>query len=102
VILLDTLLVGGLRFVLSQIVAAVDAELDSEARLREELLALQMRLELGEVAEAEYRAAEAELLRAIREARRRAGGDGAPGTGAARVAGIEATTWDQEPGPDSR
>ena len=49
VIILDTLLVGGLRFVLGKIAAAVDAELTDDTVWREELLAAQMRLELGEI-----------------------------------------------------
>jgi len=46
VIILDSLLIGGIKFVLGKIVQAVDAEMNDEGRLREELLAAQMRLEL--------------------------------------------------------
>src|SRR5260221_375008 len=38
------MLVGGIKFVLGKLVAAVDAELNDDSHLREELLAAQMRL----------------------------------------------------------
>ena len=38
VFLLDSLLIGGLRFVLDKVAKAADAEMDDEARLRENLL----------------------------------------------------------------
>jgi len=97
VILLDTLFIGGLRFVLGRIAAAVDAELDDDGRLREELLAAQMRLELGEIGEAEYAELERTLLARIDEIRtRRAGGPARPG--ALRVTGVEATFLGEEAG----
>ena len=61
-IILDTLLVGGLKFVLGKIATAVDAELSDDTVWREELLAAQMRLELGEITEAEFAETEKELL----------------------------------------
>ncbi len=48
-IILDTLLVGGIKFVLGKIAAAVEAEMADDTVWREELLAAQMRLELGEI-----------------------------------------------------
>ena len=77
-LIVDRMLLGGIRFVLGKIAAAVDAELDDGDRLREELLAAQMRLELGELTEDEFRAVEAGLLARLREARER---NGAAGTG---------------------
>lgn len=88
-IIIDTLLIGGIKFVLSKIAAVVDRELNDDAALREELLAAQMRLELGEISERKFAAIEAELLarlRAIRERRRR----GVRPGGKVRVASIEA------------
>ena len=64
-IILDTLLIGGLRFVLDKIAAAVDAELDDDTVLREELLAAQMRLELGEITERSSRRSSASSWRRI-------------------------------------
>ena len=88
-ILIDSLLVGGLRFVFDKLAQAVDAELHDDARLREELLAAQMRLELGEITEEEFAEAEADLLRRIREVRAR--GTASPAEGPVRLASVEAT-----------
>jgi hypothetical protein len=90
VIILDTLFIGGLRFVLGKIVAAVDAEMSDDSTLREELLAAQMRLELGEITEAEYAGIERGLLRRINEIRNRTRG-AATSRGRLRVTGVEAT-----------
>jgi Gas vesicle protein G len=88
VIILDSLLIGGIRFVLSRIAEAVDAEMNDERAVREELLAAQMQLELGELGEAEFRQLEAALLgrlREIRERERAAGGEPEPGDLKTRV-----------------
>ena len=89
-IILDTLLLGGLRFVLEKLAAAVEAELDDDDALREELLAAQMRLELGEIDDAEFHRIEADLLRQIGEIRERRRGE-APPPGSLRVTGAEVT-----------
>ena len=89
-IILDTLLMGGLRFVLEKLAAAVEAELDDDGVLREELLAAQMRLELGEIDDSEFRRIEADLLRQIGEIRERRRGE-APPAGSLRVTGAEVT-----------
>jgi hypothetical protein len=68
-ILVDDLLFGGLRFVLDKIATAVDAEMNDADRLREELLAAQMQLELGEISDAEFAAIESDLLARMRELR---------------------------------
>ena len=98
-IILDTLLVGGLRFVLEKLAAAVEAELDDDDALREELLAAQMRRELGEIDDAEFRRIEADLLRQIGEIRERRRGE-APPPGSLRVTGAEVTFEDD--GPEGR
>ena len=87
-IILDRLLAGGIKFVLGKIAAAADAELNDDSRLREELLAAQMRLELGEIGEAEYRALESDLLARIREIRERQREEA--GAGEMKVTGVEA------------
>ena len=98
-IILDTLLMGGLRFVLEKLAAAVEAELDDDDALREELLAAQMRLELGEIDDAEFRRVEADLLRQIGQIRERRRGD-APPPGSLRVTGAEVTFGGDEPESD--
>jgi hypothetical protein len=95
VIVVDRLLTGGIKFVLGKIAAAVDAELNDDSRLREELLAAQMRLELGEITEEEFRAAEADLLARLREIRERQLGE-APKPGEMKVTGVEATIHGEE------
>jgi hypothetical protein len=95
VIVLDRMLVGGIKFVLGKIAAAVDAELNDDSRVREELLAAQMRLELGEIDEKEFRAIEADLLARLREIRERQMGE-APRPGEMKVTGVEATIHGEE------
>jgi hypothetical protein len=68
-IILDRLLAGGIGFVLDKIASAVDAEMNDEGSLREELLAAQMRLELGELDEKEFVELERQLLGRLREIR---------------------------------
>ena len=65
--ILDSLLIGSLRFVLDKIVAAADAELQDDTLLREQLLEAQMRLELGEISEEEFAETERAVLARIRE-----------------------------------
>ena len=89
-IILDTLLVGGLKFVLGKIAATVEAEMADDTVWREELLAAQMRLELGEIDERQFAKVERELLARIREIRERQQGRAEP-PGTFRVTGVEAS-----------
>jgi hypothetical protein len=99
VLIIDTLLIGGLKFVLGKIAAAVEAELDDDTAFREELLAAQMRLELGELGEEEFAAIERELLAAIRTVRERRTG-ASESAGDLRITGIEADVWTEDEGPE--
>ena len=91
-ILLDTLLLGGIRFVLDKVAQAVDREMNDESFLREQLLDAQMRLELGEIDEREFARLEADLLARMREIRERQRGEGgAVAGGDYKVTGVEAT-----------
>ncbi len=92
-IILDTLLVGSLRFVLDKIVAAAEAELHDDAALRSQLLEAQMRLELGEISEAEFAAIERDVLARRRELR--GGGELTLSSPGVRVTGIEASVADE-------
>lgn len=80
-VILDSLLVGGIRFVLDKIAAAVDQEMNDGGRLREELLAAQMRHELGEMSDEDFATFEEDILARLREIRdcerAEAGGAGA-------------------------
>lgn len=90
--LIDTMLVGGLRFVLDKLAAAVDTELNDDTALREQLLAAQMRVELGEMTQEEFDGLEVAILARLREIRdRRQGGAAAISPKDYKVTGIEAT-----------
>jgi hypothetical protein len=94
VIVLDSFL----KFVLGKLVEAVDAERDEEPLLKEELVSLQMRLELGEIEEVEFVEREREVLARLRELREEREG---PREGTWRVSGVEAdfTGDEHEPAP---
>ncbi|HSG39745.1 MAG TPA: gas vesicle protein GvpG [Thermoanaerobaculia bacterium] len=68
-IILDSLLVGGIKFVLDKVATAVEEEMNDETSLREELLAAQMRVELGEMSEEDFVELEADILARLREIR---------------------------------
>ena len=84
-----------MRFVLDKVVQAVDKELSDDTVLREELLAAQMRRELGEISEDEFAAIERDILAAIREIRR-------PSQGVLtmssqdKITGVEIETFDSD------
>ena len=92
-IVLDRMLVGGIRFVLGKIAAAVESELDDEDRLRERLLEAQMRLEVGEITAEELAATEKAILARLREIKAARGGAQGLAVNPAdyRVTGVEAT-----------
>jgi len=101
-ILLDDLLLGGFKFVLGKIRDAVETEMNDEEHLKEDLLALQMRLELGEIDAAGFAAEEKRLLAEIRAARERVRGP-QPAPGTMKVTGVEATVvGDEEPAARQR
>ena len=91
--ILDTVLIGGLRFVFDKIAAAVDTELNDDTHLREQLLAAQMRVELGEMSQEDFEVFEADIVQRLREIR-----ESRQGTSPAalspteyRITGIDAT-----------
>ena len=91
-IVLDRMLVGGLRFVLDKLAAVADAEQNDEDRLREQLLDAQQRFEDGELDATELAAIERDVLarlRAAREARDEGDDGGDDGGGRLRVSAIE-------------
>jgi Gas vesicle protein G len=92
-LILDTLVIGGIKFVLRRIAEAVDAELSNVDAVREELLAAQMRLELGEMSAEEFATLERDLLARMRDIRERAAGDDA---GPLRITGIDVSVADDD------
>ena len=91
--ILDSLLVGGLRFVFDKIAAAVDTELTDDTKLREQLLEAQMRVELGEMSQPEFDVFEADILARLREIRDRRQGAGPASLSPKdyKITGIDAT-----------
>ena len=62
--------VSGFKFILSQVQKMADKELNDDTLIKEQLIELQMRLELEEISEEDYKEREAELfarLRVIKE-----------------------------------
>jgi hypothetical protein len=96
-LIVDRMLVGGIRFVLGKIAAAVESEVSDDSRLREELLAAQMRLELGELSKEEFARFEADALARLREIRERQLGEAALPVEPGEVESVEVTaSFEQE------
>ena len=92
-LIIDSLIISGVRFVLDKVAAAVDTELNDDSALRERLLDSQMRLELGEISQEEFDAIEADIVARIREIKdRQRGGESAViSPKDMKVTGIEAS-----------
>jgi hypothetical protein len=97
VFILDTLLIGSLRFVLDKVVAAAEAEMQDDTALREQLLEAQMQLELGEITEKEFAKIERDILARIREIK-----GSQPGAISVspedRISGVDIDTYDSDRG----
>ena len=91
-LIIDSLIISGVRFVLDKVAAAVETEMNDDSVLRERLLAAQMQVELGEMTQAAFDELETDILARIREIKaRQRGGDSAPiSPKAMKVTGIEA------------
>jgi hypothetical protein len=68
--LLDSLLIGGLRFVLDKVAAVAEQELESVDSLNRALVEAQLQLEEGAISEDEFAATERALLARLRELKR--------------------------------
>ena len=92
-LIIDSLILSGVRFVLDKIAAAVDTELNDDTVLRQRLLEAQMQLDLGEMSQAEFDELEADILVRIREIKeRQRGGESAViSPKDMKVTGIEAS-----------
>lgn len=58
--------VSGIKFVLNQIQKVVDRELNDESVIKEQLLELELRHEMEEISEEDYKEQEAELFARLR------------------------------------
>jgi hypothetical protein len=95
--LLDSLLIGGLRFVLDKVATVADQELNNQDALRERLLEAQMRFDLGEIDKAELAAIEQDVLDRIREIKARQRGEAdEDADGELKITGIEISVGDEE------
>ena len=92
-LIIDSLIISGVRFVLDKVAAAVETEMNDDSVLRERLLDAQMRVELGEMTPQEFDEFEADILVRIREIkeRQRGGESAAISPKDMKVTGIEAT-----------
>jgi hypothetical protein len=92
--ILDSLLIGSLRFVLDKVVQAAEAEAQDDSALREQLLEAQMRLELGEITEDEFVKIERDVITAIRKIK---GGRQGPISMSPqdKIAGVEIQSFDE-------
>jgi hypothetical protein len=63
--------IDGVTWVAGKLLEQAEAELYSPEKIRGKLMELELKLELGEISEAEYEAAEEQLLALLKEARER-------------------------------
>ena len=92
-LIIDSLIISGVRFVLDKVAAAVETEMNDDTVLRERLLDAQMRVELGEMTEEEFVEFQDDILARIREIKeRQRGGESAViSPKDMKVTGIEAS-----------
>jgi hypothetical protein len=97
-LIIDSLIISGIRFVLDKVAEAVDSELNDDTALRDQLLDAQMRLELGEMTQEAFEELEADVLARIRaiKARQRGGESAVMSPKGMKVTGIEATFEGEE------
>jgi hypothetical protein len=95
--ILDSLLIGSLRFVLDKIAAAADAESQDDSALRDRLLEAEMRLELGEITQDEFAGIERDVVTAMREVKARQQ-DALTVSPVDRIAGVEVRSYEDEGG----
>ncbi len=74
--ILDSLFIGGLRFVFDKIATVVDTQMNDPAALRERLMNAEMQLELGEIDRAEFEDIEADVIERLRQIREEQQGEG--------------------------
>jgi len=95
VFILDSLLLGSIRFMLDKVLAAAETEMQDDTALREQLLEAQMRLELGEITEEEFAEIERDVLIRIREIKGRQQGPLSMSP-QDTIAGIDVESYEEE------
>lgn len=94
--LLDSLLIGGIRFVLDKVATIADQEMNDPERQRERLLEAQLKLESGEISDAEFAVIEADVFERIREIKARTPSQESIVDDEHRVAGVEISVGDED------
>jgi hypothetical protein len=92
--LLDSLLINGINFVLDKVATIADQELNDPERQRERLLEAQMKLESGEIDEAQLVEIETDVFERLREIKARTQSQDAIVDDDHRIAGVEITVDD--------
>jgi len=92
--LLDTLLMNGIHFVLDKVATIADQEINDPERQRERLLEAQMKLESGEMDEAQFAEIEADVFDRLREIKARTPSQDTIVDDDHRIAGVEITVDD--------
>ena len=93
-LIVDSLIISGVKFVLTRLAEAVEAEMYDETALREELLAAQMKLELGEITEEEFGRIEEQIFESMREVKARQKAASAPAAGGGGKFAVESVSAD--------
>ena len=93
--LLDSLLIGGIQYVLDKVATVAEQELNDPERQRERLLEAQMQLENGEITDEQFAAIETDVFDKIREIKARSQNTAAVVDENHRVAGVEITVDDE-------
>ena len=94
--LLDSLLIGGIRFVLDKVATIADQEMNDPERQRERLLEAQLKLESGEISDKEFAVIEADVFERIREIKARTQSQDSIVDDEHRVAGVEISVGDED------
>lgn len=74
--ILDSLMISGIRWALETALTAAEAEMNDDSILREQLIETELRREMGEISDEEFRQIETDLLARIREIKERREGAG--------------------------
>ena len=93
--LLDSLLIGGIRYVLDKVATVADQEMNDPERQRERLLEAQLQLENGDITEDQFAAIESDVFDRIREIKARSQTAGTIVDDEHRVAGVEISVDDE-------
>ena len=94
-IILDSLLIGGIKYVLDKVATVADQEINNPERQRERLLEAQMKLESGEITDEEFAVNETDVFDRIREIKARTQTSSTVVDEDHRVAGVEITVDDE-------